>query len=303
MTQRSTSCHNDAHTPRPASGRRSTDTARRALAGAGARVSSALQGSALVSALAWALLTVLPAPALAEPAPLPTPLGLLSDFAGVIDASTETALTARLSEVQQRTGAEIAVVTIESTAPDDIFDYAIRLAEAWKPGARDKDNGIIFLTAVTDRKMHVLTGYGIEGALPDGLVGEIRDRAILPHFRTGDYGAGIAAGVEQLALAIAREYRVELDGAPVSQPPPRRRAKRGTEGIPILLLLLVFFVIMPSLGLVGGRGRRRRGLWMGPMWGTGFGGGGFGGRGGGFGGGFGGFGGGGFGGGGAGGSW
>ena len=244
--------------------------------------------------------------AFAEPLPLPSPVGLVSDFAQVLDARTEATLVARLREVQQKTGAEIAVVTITSTEPDDVFDYAMRLAEAWKPGARDKDNGIVFLTAVADRKMHILTGYGIEGALPDGLVGEIRDRAILPHFRSGNYGAGIAAGVDQLSIAIAREYRVTLDGTPIRRQGTRRRAKRGTDGIPFLLLLLVLFVIVPNLGLVG-RGRRRRGMWMGPMWGTGFGGGGFGGRGGGFGGGlgggFGGFGGGGFGGGGAGGSW
>ncbi len=254
-----------------------------------------------------ALLALLPATAFAEPTALPTPLGLISDFAQVIDARTEATLTARIREVQQKTGAEIAVVTLTSTAPDEVFDYALRLAESWKPGARDKDNGIIFLTAVADRKMHILTGYGIEGALPDGLVGEIRDRFILPRFRTGEYGAGIAAGVDQLTLAIAREYAIALDGTPSRRPQPRQRAKRGTDAIPFLLLLLVLFVIVPNLRLVGGRRHGRRGLWMAPMWGTGFGGGGFGGRGGGFGGGlgggFGGFGGGGFGGGGAGGSW
>ena len=246
--------------------------------------------------------TTMGARAAAEPAPFPTPLGLVSDFAGVIDARTERVLTARLTELQQKTGAEIAVVTVATTAPDGVFDYAMRLAETWRPGARDEDNGVVFLTAVKDRKVQILTGYGVEGALPDGLVGEIRDRAILPHYRSGDYASGIATGVEALTRAIAGEYSVALTGTPVGRPLARRRVSRRTDAIPSLLLLLVFFVILPNLGLVGGR-RARRGMWMGPMWGTGFGGGGFGGRGGGFGGGFGGFGGGGFGGGGAGGSW
>ena len=300
MTGRPMSDHDGPS--RAASVRSAIDTPRRGRPRVRVRMRALLQRGAVIGILA-----ILPVTAFAEPPALPAPLGLVSDFAQVIDARTEATLTARLREVQQKTGAEIAVVTITSSAPDDIFDYAIRLAEAWKPGARDKDNGVVFLTAVADRKMHILTGYGIEGALPDGLVGQIRDRAILPQFRSGDYGAGIAAGVDQLTIAIAREYRVTLDGTPISSPRPRRRAKRGTDGIPFLLLLLVLFVIVPNMRGLRSRGRRRRGLWMAPMWGTGFGGGGFGGRGGGFGGGlgggFGGFGGGGFGGGGAGGSW
>jgi uncharacterized protein len=146
--------------------------------------------------------------------------------------------------------------------------------------------------------MHILTGYGLEGALPDGLVGEIRDRAVLPRFRAGDYGDGILAGSEQLAASVAAEYGVTLSGTPVRRLAPRSRGR--TSGFPVLLMMLLFFVILPNLRHLGPPGRRRRGLWMaGPMWGTGFGGGGFGGSGGGFGG----FGGGGFGGGGAGGRW
>jgi len=251
-------------------------------------------------AVAAVLLLAAAATAGAAPAPLPTPRGLVSDFAGVVDRATAARLTALLTELRERTGAEIAVVTVDSTAPDDAFDYAMRLAEAWKPGARGKDNGVVFLTAVRDRALYILTGYGVEGALPDGLVGEIRDQAILPRFRTGDYAGGILAGTERLAATIAREYGVELGGVPTVRTVRRRQPTGTVSGLPLLLLLLLFFVVLPSLANLGPRGRRRRGPWIaGPMWGTGFGGGGFGGHGGGFGG----FGGGGFGGGGAGGRW
>jgi uncharacterized protein len=240
--------------------------------------------------------------AAATPAPLPTPLGYVSDFAGVIDAGTKRLLAGRLRELQAKTTAEIAVVTVQTTTPDDVFDYAMRLAEAWKPGDRAKDNGILFLTAVRDRKMFILVGYGLEGALPDGLVGEIRDRTILPHYRTGDYAGGSLAGVERLAAIVAREYGATLASSPAAGTAPAHRAPgRGPSSLWLLvLLLLVFFVILPGLAAVGDPRRRRRATWMGgPMWGTRFGGGGFGGGGGGFGG----FGGGGFGGGGAGGGW
>jgi uncharacterized protein len=238
--------------------------------------------------------------------PLPSPLGVVSDFAGVIDAGTETRLTRRIQELKQKTGTEIAVVTVTTTAPDPVPERAVRLAEAWKPGDRDKDNGVLFLVAVADRELFIATGYGIEGALPDGLVGEIRDRTIVPRFRAGDLAGGIEAGVDRMAAIVAREYGVELIGAPSPDPPPAR----GFSTTDLVILAIILLVIFGPYVLgwqdgppgIGGRRHRRRRSWdVGPpMWGGTFGGGGFGGSGGG---GFGGFGGGSFGGGGAGGKW
>jgi uncharacterized protein len=240
----------------------------------------------------------------AAPAPLPTPLGLVSDFAGVIDAAAETRLTRRLQELKQKTGAEIAVVTLRTTQPDPVPERAVRLAEAWKPGDPAKDNGVLFLVAVEDRELFIATGYGIEGALPDGLVGEIRDRTIVPKFQAGDVAGGIEAGVDRMAAIIAREYRVELTGAPAPDAPAVRRFTTGDLIILAIILLVIFgphlFSAANDPPGVGGR-RRRRSWDVGPpTWGGTFGGGGFGGSGGG---GFGGFGGGSFGGGGAGGKW
>ena len=266
---------------------------------AGARPPRTVRRASCAAAVIAAMLLAARAAGVA-PTPLPTPLGFVSDFARVLDPSTAAALTARIDELRRKTGAEIAVVTVPTTAPDTAFDYAMRLAEAWKPGAAGKDNGVIFLVAVDDREMHILTGYGIEGALPDGLVGEIRDRDIVPRFRAGDVSGGIRAGVERMAATIAREYGVTLSGAPPA--PAGRRATPQTTISPLalMLLLLVFFVVLPMLASrAAPGGRRRRSMWGPPMWGGGFGGGGFGGPGGGFGG----FGGGGFGGGGAGGKW
>lgn len=242
--------------------------------------------------------------AAAAPAPLPTPLGLVSDFANVIDAATEARMTARIAELKQKTGSEIAVVTLPTTEPDPVPERAVRLAEAWKPGDRAKDNGVLFLVAVEDRELFIATGYGIEGALPDGLVGEIRDRTIVPKFRAGDVSGGIEAGVDRMAAIIAREYHVELTGSPSPDAPAQPRFSRGDVIVLIIILLIVFgpyfFGWNGPPGAQGMR-RRRRGWEVGPpMWGGTFGGGGFGGSGGG---GFGGFGGGSFGGGGAGGKW
>ncbi|HZR80738.1 MAG TPA: TPM domain-containing protein [Candidatus Binatia bacterium] len=237
---------------------------------------------------------------------VPKPLGYVSDFAQVIDPPARARLDALIRELKQKTGSEIAVVTVKTTAPDDAFDYAMAIAESWKPGDPGKDNGVVFLVAVDDRKMHILTGYGVEGALPDGKVGEIRDRVVVPAFRSGDFSGGIERATAALADAIAREYGVTLSGAP----PARAAAPRRGGGWSIGFFLLILFVILVlrALGSGGGasgfgRGRRRWPLIIGPVPGSGWGGGGFGGFSGGGGGGFGGFGGGRFGGGGAGGSW
>ena len=238
----------------------------------------------------------------AAPAPLPTPLGLVSDFAGVIDDATEARLTRRIQELKQKTGAEIAVLTVETTAPLDDFSYALRVAEAWKPGHRKEDTGLLVLVAVRDRKLRVMTGYGLEGILPDGLVGQIQDETMVPAFRAGRMEDGILAGVRTFAAHIAASKGVELTGVP----PPRARSL--TPPMPnwvalLALLVVVLLVMYLASHAPASRVRGRRGVFLpGGGWDGGFGGG-FGTGGGGGGGGFGGFGGGSFGGGGAGRSW
>jgi uncharacterized protein len=234
----------------------------------------------------------------AEPT-LPRPQGFVSDYAGVVDSATRRDLDGLIAELKAKTGAEIAVVVVPSIQPLTAFDYAMKIAESWKPGARGKDNGVVFLVAVQDRETFILTGYGVEGVLPDGKVGEIRDRLVVPAFRRGDYAGGIRAGTEALAGIIAADAGVRLDA--VRQP---LRATRARPTLLSALLPLLLIIIVLALAsrlpwgpfIFGGPGMRRGGFGGGPPGGFG---GGFGGGGGGFGG----FGGGGFGGGGAGGKW
>lgn len=228
---------------------------------------------------------------------IPPPRGFVNDFAGVIDPATAAHLEALIAELRAKTGAEIAVVTVKSTQPLSDFDYAMKIAEQWKPGAAGKDNGVVFLTAVRDRRMFILTGYGIEGALPDGRVGELRDRVILPRFRAGDIAGGIRAGTEEMAAIIAAEYGVTLNPEVISARSAPRKSQRPAPAYLVTLanLLILLAVLANWHALRRGRHRNR---YVG-LFGGSFGGGGFGGTGGGFGG----FGGGSFGGGGAGGRW
>ena len=149
---------------------------------------------ALVLAFGWA--------GAAEP-PVPAPRGFVTDLAGVIAPATEARLGSLLEELRRKTGAEIAVLTVDTTEPLDDFTYAMRVAEAWRPGRRGEDTGVLFLVAVRDRRLRILVGYGLEGTLPDGLVGELQDRVIVPAFRAGRLEEGIERGVAELASRIA----------------------------------------------------------------------------------------------------
>jgi uncharacterized protein len=234
----------------------------------------------------------------------------VTDLAGILDGGTRQRLVQLIEEVRARTTAEIAILTVQTTAPETIEGYSVAVFDRWKIGKRGQDNGLLLLVAVQDRKLWITTGYGLEGILPDGKVGEIRDRAILPSFRAGRYAEGLLRGTEALAAVILAEGK---DGAPGSPPTARPARHRnglwsGSTGLLLgLFILLVLFsaAISAVQHRAYPRGRGRRGGFGGPFWfGTGSGGSFSGWSGGGFSSGsFGGFGGGSTGGGGAGGSW
>ncbi len=231
----------------------------------------------------WLLAAVVAGAAAAEP-PLPAPAGFVTDRAGVLAPETEARVTRLIEELQAKTGAEIAVVTVDTTAPLDDFTYAMRLFDAWKPGRRGEDTGLVLLIAVRDRKLRIVTGYGLEGILPDGLVGAIEDEEMVPALRAGDVDAAVWRGVAALAGRIAASRGVPLTGAP----PPRPYARRRPEPPPwltfvVLGLVLAFMLWGQSRARRLRRGRRR-GFVPSPWFdfgGFGGGGGGFGGFGGG----------------------
>jgi len=243
----------------------------------------------LAALLALAFVTAARA---AEP-PVPVPQGYVTDLAHVIGPDVRARIERLNEELRDKTGAEIAVVAVDTTAPLDDFTYAMRIADAWKPGRKREDTGVVFLVATRDRKLRILVGYGLEGILPDGLVGEIEDREVVPAFRAGRIDDGVWRGVAALATRIADARGVVLTGTPR----PRAPAPAPLPGWVLLLIILAFAALVLYQASTGPARFRRSGFYpVGPFGGFG---GGFGGGGGGFGG----FGGGSFGGGGAGRSW
>jgi len=237
--------------------------------------------------IATLVLLSLLVPGLAVAQRLPSPEGLVNDFAGVISADVESQIRGISTAVREQTGAEIAVVTVDSISPyATIEDYGIALADEWNVGSAGEDNGVILIVAVGERRVRIEVGYGLEGAIPDGRAGAILDDYVLPDLRNNDYGAGLLNGVAAIAQVVADEYGVTLTGVRAETRAPSRGSSVDLSDIVYVVFLLLF---------VGGRwffwpllfAGRRRGFFGGgfgssgggPSRFSGFGGGGFGGGG------------------------
>ncbi len=238
------------------------------------------------------------------------------DRAGIIDDGVERQLEGWLRELEQKTTAQVKVLTVPTTDGEDLFSFVQRHAELWKLGRAGRDNGVLIAVALREREDRIHVGYGLESVLPDSWSGSLRRQTFVPHFKQGRFSDGLYQGVVAVANKVADDAKVTLTGIPDFR-------HRGTRGVPDyapcgagLVPIIVLILIVSSVS------RRNRyygrwgggGLMRGLFWGSiinsmmsggrrsGWGGGGFGGgSGGGFGGSFGG--GGRFGGGGAGGRW
>jgi uncharacterized protein len=227
----------------------------------------------------------------------PDPTGYVSDFGQVLNETQRGQLDAEIGRFVGRTGIEVAVVTIPSLEDRTIEDAAVELYQQWGIGKKGEDRGLLILDAIQDRRVRIEVGYGLEGALPDGRVGSIRDRVTLPLLREGRRAEAYAATFRALARYALPE--VGLDpaladsfGGAIRVPSTARRGARGgaVPWVPFLVFGLIFLFVMLQSGKSRNRGRHGGGgWWIGP---GGFGGLGGGSSGGGFGGGFGGFGGG-----------
>jgi len=218
---------------------------------------------ALAAALLFALL------------PVPRLTGPVVDQAGVLSAREE----AQLAELSRRamaadggTGPQVAFLIVPSLEGEPIEAYSIRVAEAWKLGTAEKDNGLLFVVSTGDRKMRIEVGGGLEGEITDAQASRIIREILAPAFRANRYGDGLLA-----AAGTALSYA----GVDVGQAPRRSPQHGERRGIP--LVALIFFAMF-FLGRILG-GRRRGAFWLGAGMGTlghrhrggGFGGGGFGG--------------------------
>jgi len=236
------------------------------------------------------------------------PNTLVNDYANVLSADQKQMLESKLVAFNDSSSTQIAIAILKSVGDYDINEYAVELGRKWGVGQSGKNNGIMIVVAVGDRKISIQTGYGVEGALPDIYAKRIIDNDIKPNFKAGNYYAGLDAGTTSIIKYTKGEYKNDSPKASSSK-------KGGIGSIAIVIFIVVIIIIIIRKGgggggsVIGGRGASNALFW-GMLFGSGggrggnsgWGSGGFGGGSSG-GGGFGGFGGGSFGGGGSSGSW
>lgn len=176
------------------------------------------------------------------------PQGYVSDFARVIDASSKQRLEAYCGMVERVTGAQIALVTLPSLQGEPIEDVANTIFRAWGVGQKGKDEGIMLLLAIGDRRSRLEVGYGLEPILPDGLDGSIL-RQMRPALRQQDYSEALVAAADTIGNTIAEAKHVSL-----TAPIPRRLRRTPSDSIPWPMLLGGLFLLFWLMRGAGPRG-------------------------------------------------
>ncbi len=187
---------------------------------------------------------------------LPAPTGYVSDFAGVLSASTKQSVESLCTQVDRQAHAQIAVVTIKTLDGDQsIEEFATALEDKWKVGAKGSDRGVLMLLVMNPRRGRIEVGYGLEGILNDAKAGDIL-RSMIPATQQGDYNTAVPQGVGQIAQIIARDAGVTL--TPYSsahqyhhqQAPVQLSLTEILLGGGAILLILFFLIKTGNLGLI-----------------------------------------------------
>lgn len=165
-------------------------------------------------------LSIFPAAVCAEADyPDPTPGFFVNDFADVLSQSTEEKILDIGRQLEDKTSAQVAAVTVNSLEGQDIDSYAVGLFEKWGIGQKDKDNGVLILAAISERELRIEVGYGLEGALPDIKAARIRTGVMNPYLKENDFDGGFLNGYIAVVEAVAAEYGVTIDTGSAARAP------------------------------------------------------------------------------------
>lgn len=191
-------------------------------------------------------------PFLAHALDVPALKARVNDLAGLLSPEAVSRIETQLAGFEKSESTQIAVLTVPSLEGENLEEYSIKVAEAWKIGREGKANGVILLVTKQERKVRIEVGRGLEGRLTDLVSGRIIRNEIAPHFRKGDFDGGVSAGVNSIMAAVKGEYKPgELDS---------RQTKKGAPPLTTLLIfLLVTCVVLGSIsralgGLAGAVG-------------------------------------------------
>ncbi len=204
------------------------------------------------------------------PEPPAVPRDYVTDLAGIINSDVKTRLNALLQELERKTTAQVLVLTVQSLDGQSIEEFSFNTKEKWRLGQKRKDNGLLLVVAVQDRKYRFETGYGLENILPDSLLGSFGREYLVPYFRQGDYSSGIAAATAAVVQSIAKHEGVQLTDMPSVR---TRSADEEQDALLNAILLAIFFfgpMLAGFLSLKRAKQGRRRYLGGGPWGGGGY---------------------------------
>ena len=179
--------------------------------------------------------------------------GRVNDYAGILSASTESSLDASLSNLESTDSTQIVVLTIPSLKGDSLEDFSIRVAEKWKVGQKEHDNGAILLVSKNDRKLRIEVGYGLEGKMTDLISGRIIRDIVIPNFKTGNYDRGVSDGVQAMIAVVKGEFKE------TSKPKSSSRDS-GSSAFPFIIFVIIIFINFLSRFRRYGRHGRGSGL-------------------------------------------
>ncbi|MEO5661341.1 MAG: TPM domain-containing protein [Polaromonas sp.] len=173
--------------------------------------------------------------------PVPNLSAHVMDNTGTLSAAQQAALEAKLTAFEQAKGAQVVMLMVASTLPEDIAAYAQRIGDSWKIGRKDIGDGLLLVVAKNDRAVRIETTKALEGAIPDLAAKQIIDNAITPRFKQGDFSGGLDAAADQIMARISGEK------LPAPQPASTRRQNGG--GFDWTTLAVFLFFAVP----IGGR--------------------------------------------------
>jgi uncharacterized protein len=186
----------------------------------------------------------------------PKPAGYFNDYAGVVSKEAASRFNEQLAHFERETSDQVVVAVFPKMQSDsDIADYTQRVAQAWGVGQKERRNGVVLFVFIQDRKMFIQVGYGLEGALPDATAFDITERQIKPLFRTGNYEAGLATGIDLICKAVRGEYKGS--GKTVTE-------RQGVSGVvssllPFIVFIIVLMLLSRLFRTLGGYGYSSRG--------------------------------------------
>ena len=189
-----------------------------------------------LAVLCATLLTFVVVSSLAFAQQLPALNAPVNDLAHVIDAESARLLDQRIRALQSASGDVVVVATVPTFAPyGSIEEYAVKLFERAGIGQKNKDNGLLIVLALQERRVKIEVGYGLEDVVTDGYAGDVIRQSMLPGFRTGQYGAGLLAGTTRIVQHIAERRDVTLQNVPQANTGDERNGR----GIPPFLIFVI----------------------------------------------------------------